>query len=402
MSSDRQSSYTEEVRPLLTAPSVPLWEGEIAQVVRGRRAFLVRRESVQGYIEGLWARSADARAAEQTFRTALAQVVHDWRPTQPEVEHYFAALLELIGAYHPPIGFIKVLGQIQLFGRFGLNVVDQRTPGTDLHLLALRALKGYFLTPPALGDHAPGFNPYVDMLRTQLNDPVYASHALARLVELQVLQPTDQVVADRLRENVERLRELLLVLLAPTRRARAGRDLAVIYNLMVSTGKEVDHMFVEAARKWRGRFERLIPVPVITFKDGSLIKFFFLPEELEEYMRQYNQETRIQALATALIESREPAQAKEKARELAGIFEETLYLDDKAISHFIKSVQRNGLQLAHDNAGPALYLPYGVVPLQFTHDTAFSQYMVRVRLGGSPAQEMHELLQKAKAVGKAK
>jgi hypothetical protein len=377
---ERPTSYYEEIKPLLTAPAVPLWQQELEKVLLGKRDHIVdRHRSIQGYVEVLWAQSSNAALAERTFRGALRKVVRDWRPSIPRSEYYFAAILELIGAYTPPSGFIRVLGHIQRWGYFGRNVTGPTT-GRDLHLKALIALQNYFPTAPALAQDAPGFNPYVVMLHEMVKDPTYSGHSARRLIELELLQLSDQEVVDAIRQNVETLRELIPTLLKTSRRSRAPRDLALIYYQALATGENVDQIFAQAATAHRARFEPQMPVPIIYFENGEVIKFYFTAEEMEKHARLHDQASRVSEVATLIRETHEAS----KAEEFAELLEETLNKDDEEIVRFVKAVGRSGIYLAPGAAGPELYLPQGVtmpIPLR---PEALQKYMLRMRFGEEP------------------
>lgn len=395
---ERQTSYSEEIKYLTNSPSVVAWETEIGKVLLGQRDhMIIRLGGVQGYIEVLWARSLDEELARRTFLSALRNFVQEWQPSRPVREYYFATILDLIGAYTPSAGFVKVLGHIQKWEHFGLNSLDRNSLNHDLHLKALIALQNYFPIPPAFEHDAPGFGPYVAVLRKHLKDPRYSSHALRRLIELEMLRLNDQDAVDAIRENVETIQELIPLLLNPSRRESAPRDLALVYIQGLVTGENVDEIFARAVKRCRASFEPLIP-PVVTFEDGEVIKLYFTPEELEKYERLHDQASLVFQVATSIRETHDIT----KTEDLARMLEQTLNKSDEELIRFVGAVDEAGLYLAPGAAGPELYLPYGVVMPLNLHSDALSKYMLRVRLGEEPNQAVRSLFRIARAKAASK
>ena len=394
----QRTSYSEEIKELIESPSVPAWEREIGRVLLGRRDhMIVRLGGIQEYVEVLWAQSADEGLSRETFLKALRDVVQEWQPLRPASEYYFAAMLDLIGAYTPSVGFVKLLGHVRAWGRFGGNVVGRRTVNRDLHLKALVALQNYFPTPPAFEQNSPGFSLYVGMLRSHLKDPIYSGHALRRLMELELLRPNDQDAVDVIRENVETLRELIPLFLNPSRRETAGRDLALIYLQGLATGENVDAIFAQAAEKCRAQFVPLMP-PTITFENGEVIKLYFTAEEMEKHAWLHDQASRIYDVASSIRETQEIS----KAEELARMLEQTLDKSDEEVTRFVGALGEAGLYLAPGAAGPELYLPYGVVMPLHLHEDAFQKYLMRVRFGEDPTRAVRTLFRIARTKAAAK
>jgi hypothetical protein len=387
------SSFTNEIAELTKAPSIQLWELEIERVLYGKRDHAIDRlRSVQEYVEVLHVRSTDEGRSRTTFHQALRNVVQVWQSSRPAPSYYFSVMLDLIGAYTPALGFVKILGHILKWGRFGNNaILDSRVFG-DLHLKALKVVENYFPTPPALEEESPGFATYVNMLRGLLADTNYSGHALRRLIEFEIVKVTDQEAVDAIRANIETIRELVPLILRTSRRQRASRDLALVYLEAAVTGEGVDAVFAESAMTCHARFEPSRP-PTISFENGEVITFYFSAEELEEYSRLQHQELRVQEIAKTIHETGQTSLVE----EFTQILEDTLDKSNEEIRRLWRAVGQSGMHLAHGRYGPYLYLPHAVNIRLNLSEKSLQSYVMRVRFGAEPEREVQTFFRNVRA-----
>src|SRR5262245_39631958 len=134
------SEYLDAQLELLKKPSVSAWEAEIRRVLIGQREnALTGLTGPPEYLEALQKRADDEALARTSFNEALRNVVQSWQPARSESATYVSRLLDVVGAYTPPGGFIKVLGFVNRHRNVGEDIYapDRQASGEDLYLKAL-------------------------------------------------------------------------------------------------------------------------------------------------------------------------------------------------------------------------------------------------------------------------
>jgi hypothetical protein len=377
--SDRKN-FAEDIKPLKYSPSPALWDIEIRKLLRGVRAHIVRRHGgAQAYIELIIAESANADIARSTFNEALRNFVQEWQTAKPENEYYISSLLDLLIAYTPAAGSVKLLAHINQWGRFGKNVFIEGKTSLDLHFKALHTLQKYFpLGSQNEGAGSFGLRAYVGILKSHLSDPAYRGHALRRLIELDEVTPLSPEVLDAIKSDIEVLCDIIPPFLAPIKRAIAKNALALLYFHGLASGEDVNEQFRQAAKNCRARFEEGQNAPIIYTEDGEEIEFFFTPEQMESYSRFRLQQTHQQEI-TQLVHGL-PDQSDIDI--LTSMIEAKLGVDAWDLEDLEEELESHGYHFMAPAlpvvapAVPTIYLPSGEpVPLSL-QPSALDRYLL--------------------------
>lgn len=264
MSHERHPEETPgyEPRPvdnrLRDEPSAELWEEELGAVLYGERDhILLKLGRVAAYTEAIIMSSRGERAARAAMLAALRRVVGEWRPETSESDYQTACLLDLIGAYLPHEGCMKIIGFMQHGFRFPTieEEVGGFGAGWDLHMKALVNLEAYYPSAHPKWEDDPGLTSYIQVLRQHLGDERYNGYALARLLQLNVIKTQDTAVRDSIRQDKHVLEELIELTLTPLRLPQIEADLRYIYTHCFIIGYEAKEVFVEVLREHEAEVE---------------------------------------------------------------------------------------------------------------------------------------------------
>lgn len=227
-------------------PSVELWEEELGDILAGERDFiLLKLGRVAAYTESLILSSTVERAARSAMMGALRRVVVEWRPEESEADYQAACLLDLIGAYLPFDGCMKIVGFMQHGFRFPSipEEVGGFGAGWDLHMKALVNLESYYPSVHPRLDDDPGLKFYIQVLRQHLEDERYNGYALSRLLKLNVIKTQDTVVRESIKRGRNVLEELVELTRSPLRLPQLEADIKYIYTHCHILGYEVREEF---------------------------------------------------------------------------------------------------------------------------------------------------------------
>jgi hypothetical protein len=229
--------------------SLAAWETEIRSILAGRRDYLlINLGSVAGYLSKLLSTSADVDTAETNLRQTVQNVVRAWHPQKLHPEYYTLIMLELIGAYQPMEGFVRIVGFLQRGHYF--PSIDARAgaygAGRDLHMKALTVLEYFYASaPPESGDdHA--FESYVQVLEQHLQSELYCSYVVGRLIALNVLNTEDAKLGRPIEMNLRTIDEIVPILVGPSRQARLTEELSNIYTHCFLIGRIATERFQAA------------------------------------------------------------------------------------------------------------------------------------------------------------
>jgi hypothetical protein len=177
-------------------PNDSLWHDELQRILAGERETdLQMIGGVQQYVERLLIDSKNQTAARSAFGNALETLIGAWRPDHLNV-YYSDVLIQLITAYRPRAGFVRLLDSLRRWGT--LSEDTQGDKGIDLNTNAMVALQSYYPVPPPDAHREPGFSAYTEYLWEEIQNRNRAPHAVRRLLELGVLSIQD----DRWKELV--------------------------------------------------------------------------------------------------------------------------------------------------------------------------------------------------------
>jgi hypothetical protein len=276
-------NFSHELAQLKSQPSVSLWEVEIRKILLGKRDHaVVRLGGAQEYIEVILEESEDEALAQTIFNEAMKNVIQSWQPARPESAAYFSFMLDIIGAYTPAEGFIKVLGFINSKKYFGINVItpDSRKEGKDLHMKALVVLQYYYpVAPPSQSDMDIAFRQYLGVLREHLQNPKYNDYALRRLYELNAIDLQDEDVSSAIENEPSVINEIISIICKLRNRDRAQVDLSALYahSLRISDGTTV---FEQALTACGARLEHDDYGPLVYLSNTELI-VLDVPEDVQ-------------------------------------------------------------------------------------------------------------------------
>src|SRR6185295_1446260 len=127
------------------------WETELRYVLSGKRDYaLLELGSITGYIDRLLSAARSEETSLANFFQAVERIVSTWHPEKATSEYFTFGILELIGAYQPAVGFLKIISFIQRGFRFPLIPFERGGYGSgqDLHMKALVVLEYYYPASP--------------------------------------------------------------------------------------------------------------------------------------------------------------------------------------------------------------------------------------------------------------
>lgn len=238
--------------PLLDNPTVEGWEAELEDILAGERDSILRRlGSVAAYTKTMILSSRDQPKARESMKIALRRIVHEWQPVGDESDYSVVCLLDLIGAYLPSEGFVKIIGFMQHGFRFPVIPFDAGGfgSGTNLHMKALVNLEYYYPSAHPKWKDDPGFESYVQVLRQHLEDERYSGYALSRLIKLNVIRTQDQIVMESIKHDNRILEELIELTLSPLRLPQIEDDLRYIYTHCFILGFEAKEVFEQVLKE---------------------------------------------------------------------------------------------------------------------------------------------------------
>jgi hypothetical protein len=240
--------------------SAEAWEVDLRKLIGGHReSSLIHLDSVEEYVESHLEEAADSEMAAQAFHEALEKLVQRWQPSSLRDKFNVSYLLDLIGAYTPPGGFVKVIALIHSQRYYDSNVSheDFLSSGPDLLFKSLVVLENYYIVAPkAPEDSSASYVTYIALLKEELWNPRHSGYALKRLIELRVID----LKSDNIRLFIERtpgiLKELVNLMLNPNHRTDAEDDLTRVFIYCFNIGDEAIWEFERAVIQCGGKVEQ--------------------------------------------------------------------------------------------------------------------------------------------------
>jgi hypothetical protein len=263
-------SYSLHIAELLKEPTVDGWRRELAALRAGQRehAVIAAGGGIQEYVQDLLTRSAgDARTV---FDDALDDVVRRWAPTSSGWSSDLACMLELIGAFLPQPGFQKVLLLLDESEPIAvLGSATSAVPPSDLYIKGLTVLRRYYrVAPKSPKDEGPAFDTYLSLLHSLILHPRHRGYAIARLLELNEVQASGQVLAEAIQTDPEILSSIVPALLRPGRRGQLQRDLSALYEHCVEM-PVAEASFTSSLERFGYTVEMQDIAPLIRPREGS-------------------------------------------------------------------------------------------------------------------------------------
>lgn len=381
---------------------VTRWELELRSVLAGQRDANIRRlGSTKGYVDSKLAESEDRSLSETAFRKALRNVVEEWQPTPHERERTLARMLELIQAYCPVRGELKILGYIKRWGRFG-ELSDGAKPvptGQDLHMKALAALDEYFqISPARWRDEGGPFSEYVEVLDDDLRHEAYRGYAVGRLIDLKVLEARDGLVRKLIGSHPDCLQALMATFLRGGNRQKTEAALTDIYEHCLWIGEDLPRRFEEGVAAYGGRLD----------PDGSIyirgeVILLNLLNLSDEAVRKHVLARWDRELHFSVIKDVLGGRAEEDAVSivLTDVYEKCIQLGENIPTEFERELPEHGARLEHRNEGLPVVIHEGrEIPLRLSQE-AWKYYVVQVQFGAQERkiEEMETRLEKALIAG---
>ena len=230
---------------LRSNPTILGWDTEIRRILSGEREHaILHLGSGDEYVHTLLAQSLDPPLARSTFQAALENVIESWQPEVGDKPGGTRRLLELIAAFAPHHGFVRIMSR---FDEGGFNKAVGRDGSPSLDLLALSALESYYPVPPAVPREDEAFQAYVGLLWRFVERSDGAPYALLRLVVLNQL-PLGLEEADRyLSTRPGTVATIVEWLFDHRRQARLAQLLPTLFGACLSSGSLIEE-FTTAVR----------------------------------------------------------------------------------------------------------------------------------------------------------
>lgn len=250
------------------------WGVDLRRLITGERENTLQRlGGVEEYVEVMLAEAEDDASAGQAFNDAFEQLVQTWQPSTLDSDFHITHMLDLVSAYTPRGGFVKVISLVQGLKRFGKSDGgDAYSIDDDVYLKAFVAMENYYkAAPKAPEDQSPAYQTYVDLLREDLSNPVYVGYALKRLVELRVMELGSEEVEALIETNPGSLAALLGLIIDPSRKSKTQEELRLIYSLCLQAGSEAERHFENAVIQCGGQIERIEEGPRIDFRGVTFV-----------------------------------------------------------------------------------------------------------------------------------
>ena len=233
---------------LRTEPTEARWKEELRTVFYGKRDARIRRlGGIQEYLEGLHRNSTDPSESRKAFHAALRDFVTEWQPGKFQSTYYVELMLDLLAAFTPGAGFVKLVEQLRSWDVLRPIGADRATL-IRLHSRALEVLQRYFGAPPPGKDEASwaAFQSYIDILRDNLDRPEHCGVALARLIDLHVVEVDSEEVRESLRANPHAMLDLVNQAFHSGNERRLKWYLSQLHQIAIQLGGDVAEIFQQA------------------------------------------------------------------------------------------------------------------------------------------------------------
>jgi serine/threonine protein kinase len=271
-----------EMQQATSAPETPTkdhhsareWKALLRKVIVGEGVAAIRDDEVEEYIRLRIQSAPDPAAAEDAFIGAVEDELARWRPSLP-INRRANVLLEIINAFLPPAGFVKACELLE-----SESGPPERTAAC---LRALAALARYFPAPPLDGSANLAFRHYVRVLTSLIESESLAARAAAQLIDLDVVDLSNEEIRQKARTDEGFLRELVTYFVSPARRVERVRMIFELCNAIGASGLAVFLAAVEQS----GSTAILGPESVSFVSGGAETRAFELkidPSQLESYM----------------------------------------------------------------------------------------------------------------------
>jgi hypothetical protein len=283
----------EESEGLSSGPADPSsasdWENDLRALINGKREdTLSHLGGPEEYVEVALEEARHAEDAETAFNGALRQIVQTWQPSKLGHERNTLYLLELIRAYTPDGGFVKVVELVEWLRHCNAAPGGEATAVGNDELLetAFAVLETYYKRAPKSPDDS--YKTYLDLLKEELRNPQRKRYALNRLIDLKVIEPESQDVTQLIKTFPLVLEDLITILLDPKRRADAENALTVVFRHCLNASASAVQEFEQAVISTDGKVEpsdKGTP-SVNIFSRGENLTLYLTVEEATKYVTE--------------------------------------------------------------------------------------------------------------------
>jgi hypothetical protein len=281
-------SFRDRIR-LVNEPSVGLWELELHRLVSGERfSSIIVLGDAQEYVDSVLLESTDYALSQHCFYQALRLVVREWNPEPGYSRSSMACMLDLISAYIPSEGYLKIMTLLSENENINhLLDIDSWYPSIeDLHLRALLVLGKFFPGPPLDAAKDSAFGAYVALIRRHLDKRKFAGYATLRLLELRILDPTDFNVLDKLLNSPETLGDFISLVIAVEPRDRLQEFIRPLYWEVMRRSGHFGFWFFRALHAVGAFPENGDNGPILSLENGEIIDLE-IPDGDSELLLKY-------------------------------------------------------------------------------------------------------------------
>lgn len=199
-----RSSILDDLDTLRRAPTTQRWSIHLRRLQRGELDEAVRQDGgFEDHISSLLEDAEDPPASEALFIEAFGKLVQSWQPNsldRPEVALMF---VDLIAAYTPAEGYIKLYRQLLEFAHDSEEVRDSTSLlfHRDIRRKILGTLDAYFPISPPKQERA--YRDFLHILSEHLERSEYAGYAATLLFRREALDLRSEVMQRILTDDPE-------------------------------------------------------------------------------------------------------------------------------------------------------------------------------------------------------
>jgi hypothetical protein len=275
-------SYLEEVRLLKEDPSISSWATHIRRLQAGVLDEYVRdRGSFEDYVATILANSRDPFIARTVFGEALKDVVQGWIPSALDRPAAVVMLADLIAAYMPEGGYLKLFSKLQDQTQMRLteNIKDPMDLAfdRDLRRKILNTLDSYFAVATPRGNVA--YRQYIRVLESHLTMKNYVGLAASLLFKRGHITLVSKKLSTLIEREPTVIGPILMSILRYGAAINFERDIKNLYEHTLQAGEAALDIFTKEVQRNGGAVDLRAESPFIQFTNRERI-YFGLPENV--------------------------------------------------------------------------------------------------------------------------
>jgi hypothetical protein len=236
---NRKDLYIEERRNLRQAPQMQLWAVHLRRMRNGDiDEYIYDRGGFEGYIATIIEESGDPAFAETLFVEAFSGVVQAWIPTALDRPAETTFFVDLIAAYLPPIGYVRLFSKLNDRDQGG-SLVASEDPldlsfRRDLRRKILNTLDSYF--PTAIPKSEQAYKDYIKVLEAHLLIESHSAHAAQLLFRRGRLSLNTQRIRRIFQKDCMAVATVFSEILRASSKRKIVNDIRLLYQDTVRSG----------------------------------------------------------------------------------------------------------------------------------------------------------------------